>query len=107
MCDLDPVFRALANRRRRIAISCLQRHHLLSLADLTELVAEEELDRNVAAISGERIRDLYLSLYHTHLPPLIDAELVRYDQEEDLVARTERTTTLLTGVRDRVDALVE
>jgi hypothetical protein len=106
MSDLGPVFHALADRRRRTALAWLQEHHVVSLPDLAEIVAEDELGEDVTEISGERVREIYLSLYHTHVPLLTDAKLVRYDQEEDLVSRTEETAALLASVRDSVDRVM-
>lgn len=105
MCDLAPVFHALADSRRRTALCCVQEHHVVSLADLAEIVAEEELEEDVTAIPGERVREVYLSLYHTHVPLLTEAKLARYDQEEDLVSRTDETAALLARVQESVNGL--
>lgn len=105
MSDLDDVFRALAAERRRIALSYLQNHRSLALADLAELVAEEEWGKNVTAIGDEFVRDVYLSLYHTHVPELEDAHLVQYTQDQDIVATTDRTGPLLDAVEGSVRSL--
>lgn len=106
MCELEDVFRALADERRRHVLVCLQEHHTVSLADLAEFVVERERDESLAEISAEAIRDVYFGLYHNHVPVLEEADLVRYEQEADVVAQTEQTTTRLSSLRDRLDSLL-
>ncbi|WP_225334281.1 DUF7344 domain-containing protein [Halomicrobium urmianum] len=106
MGGLDDVYRALVDERRRIVLSVLREHHTVPLPDLAEFVAESEFDEDVAAIPGEDVRDVYMSLYHTHVPLLEAAELVRYEQSDDVVAWTERASERLSTARDRVDALL-
>jgi DNA-binding transcriptional ArsR family regulator len=99
MCGLNSVFRALADERRRIAVSCLGGHETLTLPDMAELVAERERARPLSKIDATVVRDVYLSLYHTHVPVLEEAGVVRYEQERDLVARTDRYRPLLRRAR--------
>lgn len=99
------MFRALADTRRRSALSCLQKHHTVTLPDLAEHVAEQELETDVTAISDEWVRDVYFSLYHKHVPKLEEANLVQYEQSEDLVVKTEQVGEALVEVRDAVDSL--
>ena len=106
MGELDATFRALADRRRRLALSCLREHHSVSLPDLAEFVAVEVWDSDLTSISGERVRDVYFSLYHKHVPVLEAANLVHYEQEEDLVALTDRTTDSLATARDSLDSML-
>jgi hypothetical protein len=80
------LFRTLAHRRRRLTLRCLETHHCLSLADVAGFVAEREADRPLTEIDGETVRDVYLSLYHRHVPKLEAADLVTYHQETDTVA---------------------
>lgn len=83
--SLNALFETLSHRRRRLALSCLYKHRRSTLADLAELVTEAESNARIDEVSAERVRDVYLSLYHRHLPALEDACLVEYDQEHDLV----------------------
>lgn len=107
MGELDMVFQALADGRRRHAITCLQKHHTVSLADLAEFVAEKEQGADRAEISDEQVRDIYLSLYHTHLPKLEAAQFVHYEQQHDMVVRTEDTRSTLEEARDSVISLLQ
>ncbi|MFB6074962.1 MAG: hypothetical protein ABEJ89_08120 [Haloarculaceae archaeon] len=105
MCELDAAFEALADGRRRTAIACLQEHRELTLADLAELIAECERGRCVQAIDDEAVRDIYLSLYHDHVPKLEAADVAQYAQERDCVATTDRTETVLSAARENVATL--
>lgn len=105
MSGIDAVFQALASRRRRLTLRCLLRHRELTLPDLAELVAEEERAEDLPDISPERVSRVYFSLYHTHLPKLEAADLVRYEQEADYVTTTDRTVPALAEGRDLLDCL--
>ncbi|WP_135303812.1 DUF7344 domain-containing protein [Haloarcula amylovorans] len=106
MGDLDCIYRALAARERRLALSCLQDHQTLTLADLTELVLERTDEADITTVSEDRIRDTYFALYHTHVPILEESDLVRYDQTDDLVTVTERVRPALSSVRENLDAIL-
>ncbi|QLG27432.1 hypothetical protein HUG10_07665 [Halorarum halophilum] len=105
MCELQSVFRALADTRRRAALSCLQKHQTVFLPDLAEHVAEQERGTDVTTISEEWVRDVYFSLYHKHVPRLEEANLVQYEQSDDVVVKTDRVGEALMEVREAVDSL--
>ena len=84
---LDDAFALLADQRRRLLLTVMRSYdEELTLPDAAEEVAVRETGHNVANIPAEQVREVYLSLYHDHLPRLVDAGLLEYDQERDLVA---------------------
>ncbi|WP_254767226.1 DUF7344 domain-containing protein [Salinilacihabitans rarus] len=84
---IDRTFRLLGHHRRRHLLAVMYQYDQeLTLPDAAEEVARLETDRRVAEISAERVADVYISLYHDHLPRLTRAGLLEYDQERDLVA---------------------
>lgn len=105
MDDLETIFAALADGRRRLALSHLQKHHTVPLPDLAELIAEHEQRADVQDIPGEQVKDVYMSLYHKHVPVLEEANLAHYEQEQDLVRRTESTSTALESAREELERL--
>lgn len=107
MGELEEVFRALADKRRRHVLFCLKEHQSVSLADLAEFVAEREKGKHLTEISSEAVRDVYFTLYHNHVPVLEKADLVHYEQEEDLVVQTEQTVAHITRTRDTLDSLLK
>ncbi|WP_425433256.1 DUF7344 domain-containing protein [Haloarcula nitratireducens] len=105
MCSLDKILTALADNRRRTTLYYLQEHQTLPLPDVAELVAEREHEATVAELSGEEVKRIYLSLYHTHVPRLVDAALAHYEQEDDLVAATENTASVVERVCEDLQPL--
>ena len=86
---VDEAFELLAHRRRRVFLHVMRSYgEAVTLPDAAEAVASQEFGRDVVELSAERVANVYLSLYHDHLPRLVDAGLVRYDQDRDLVAPT-------------------
>lgn len=84
---VDEAFRLLADRRRRLLLEVVTAYEEeLALADAAEQVAEREAGRPVVELSPERVKDVYISLYHDHLPRLLEAGLLEYEQERDLVS---------------------
>lgn len=105
MSGVDEVFGALASRRRRLALHNLQQHRTLTLPDLAELVAEQEKGEDLTDLTGERIKLVYMSLYHHHIPVLERAGLARYEQEPDLVKPTETVSEALETASETLQKL--
>jgi len=91
----DTVFEVLAERRRRYLLGSLAEHgYSLTLADLADEVASREYDAHITEIPEDDVLEIYLSLYHQHVPKLADADVVAYDQDHDLVARAENASVV-------------
>ena len=72
--------------RQQLLLACLERFdEPVSLPDLAEAIAEQETGEALEDIPGEEVTEIYLSLYHHHVPALADIGLLEYDQEIDLV----------------------
>lgn len=85
--SVDEAFRLLADRRRRLLIDVVRTHgEELALPDAAEEVAERESGRSVVELSPEYVKEVYVSLYHDHLPRLVEVGLLEYEQQRDLVA---------------------
>ncbi|WP_225333321.1 DUF7344 domain-containing protein [Halomicrobium urmianum] len=83
---LDTYFTVLSNQRRRRVLDCLREYETpIALADLADEVAVREYDSPVTEIPAEEVKEIYVSLYHVHVPRIADADLIEYDQEDDLV----------------------
>lgn len=98
LCDL------LANFRRRRALLTLLSHEALSLPDLADEVAVAEFDETLPEIDADDVLQIYLSLYHTHVPKLADADLVCYDQSDDYLTLTETGRAVESAVRRLCDS---
>ena len=86
-------FALLGSRRRLLAVQILRERcaESLTMRELAEAVAERAHDDPTAA---ER-HEVHLSLYHTHVPRLEQADVVAYDREGDSVEFRPNAETLL------------
>lgn len=90
LIDPETVHDLLATERRRHALRCLTDHGSLALPDLADEVARREHDAPLPEIPEDAVLRIYLSLYHTHVPKLAEAGVVRYSQDRDVVALAEQ-----------------
>lgn len=97
--SLDALFDLLAAFRRREALVTLLTHEALSLPDLADEVAVAERGEPLTRIDADDVLEVYLSLYHTHVPKLAGEGLVEYDQDDDYVALTDAARELEPTVR--------
>jgi len=82
---IDDRLSLLSSRYRRYLLYGLSRHTTpVSLAVLADMVTEIEHGTPVETYRDERL-DVYTALYHNHLPRLVDAGVVQYDQSADAV----------------------
>lgn len=104
--SLDEAFDVLAHRRRRHAVSALaDETEPVPLTRLASDVATREYNRPMSDISARKRRDVYTTLYHTHVPKLAAADVVTFDRECDLVGRTDavaRLEGIVAAAADRV-----
>lgn len=91
----DELFDLLSHHRRRYVIECLDRYGSpISLPDLADECVVMEHRRAFDDIPGETVKQMYMSLYHTHIPRLVECSVVEYDQESDSVALGPKATWL-------------
>ncbi|SDQ32525.1 DUF7344 domain-containing protein [Natronobacterium texcoconense] len=84
---VDQAFDVLASERRRLFLNVMRCYgESITLPDAAEEVAVRETGDSVQELSAEHVADVYISLYHDHLPRLVGTGLVEYDQERDLVS---------------------
>ncbi|QCS42790.1 hypothetical protein [Natrinema versiforme] len=85
--ELDAVFEALADSRRRTVLAVLSdQYHPIATETLARDIAAREDDVTEREVSGERVDEVLASLVHVHLPLLSDATLVGYDDDADRVS---------------------
>ncbi len=82
----DVVFRCLANQRRRLVVSVLdQDSQPVTLSDLAKRVAARTDETPTAGGTDAAVERIRTSLHHVHLPKLVEAGIVDYDIEQQLV----------------------
>lgn len=85
--DLDAIFGALADARRRTVLSVLaDQYHPISVETLARDVAARAADTAERDVSQERVDEVRASLVHVHLPTLTNAGLVGYDTDSKRVS---------------------
>lgn len=84
------VISLLGDERRRYVLSCLLDHtDPMGLADLAEEIAVHENEGPIDDIPRESLQRIEMSLYHAHIPKLVDAGVVEYDNERDLIRESD------------------
>lgn len=78
----------MSNSRRRSVLLYLRDFETESnVRTLSEFVAAREDGVDISTVDGARRRNVHTSLYQTHLPRLVDAGLITYDQRSGRVTR--------------------
>ncbi|MFB6223971.1 MAG: hypothetical protein ABEH86_09930 [Haloarcula sp.] len=81
----DKIHSLLSARHRRYTLYCLYLYtNPIYLPDVAGQIAEWKHGRPEDELLDERL-DIYISLYHNHIPKLADAGVVSYSQDEDMV----------------------
>lgn len=83
--ELDHVYEALAHPRRRYLCYALLEESTWSLRELATKVAAREADVADRAVSDEQRDRMYVSLYHAHVPKLVDEGVLAFDEASETV----------------------
>lgn len=85
--SLETMLDLLSNEHRRHVLDCLDEHESpIALADLADEVAVRVNDVPITETAAEEVKQIYIRLYHNHIPKLEAADVVAYNQETDTVA---------------------
>ena len=96
------LLRLLANPRRRFLLHCLnQTTHPFELQILARKTAAWEADMSPETVSADHIERVRTSLYHKHIPKLVAAGLLSFDEQSEMVT-FDRTTAQLEVVTGAV-----
>ena len=83
--ELDHVYRALAHPRRRYLCYTLLEEASWSLPDLATKVAAWENEVSEDAVTESQRRRVLVSLYHAHVPKLVDDEIIYFDEATETI----------------------
>lgn len=93
----DRIFTLLSAQRRREVLRLLDRAGgQATMGHVTTEIAADEHGSNAAAAERKAV---YVSLYQTHIPRLVDAGVVEYDGTTKLIRVTDRAGVLLAYLR--------
>lgn len=84
------VFELLSDPRRREVLAYLSEQvPPVALEELAITVATDETGNTEGEIPDERVTRIATSLYHSHIPKLVDADVVDYDRDADQIRAIE------------------
>lgn len=87
--DFDTVLDLCRDKHRRITLAVLaDQQQSLSLTDLTKAIVKHNHDTPLTEVSDETVTRIRITLYHIHIPKLVEAGLVEYDSQRQLVEPT-------------------
>jgi len=91
----DTVFDVLSSARRRETIAILREEDTpIELTTLAEIVAARENDTSVEELSSQDRKRVYVSLYQTHVPKLVDVGIVEHDTDSGEVWLTSTASAI-------------
>jgi len=91
----DTVFDVLSSARRRETIAILREEETpIELTTLAEIVAARENDTTVEELSSQDRKRVYVSLYQTHVPKLVDVGIVEHDTDTGEMWLTSRASAI-------------
>ncbi|WP_262178195.1 DUF7344 domain-containing protein [Haloarcula laminariae] len=99
----DEFYRALSSRRRRRVLAVLLDRGECSRDELATMLAGWESTRTGGMATRDDRERILLDLHHTHLPTLVDSDLVAYDRDRGTVT----LDTLETETRALIHRSVE
>lgn len=83
---LDDAFLALRDRDRRYVCYFLLEHETASVSEVADVVTGWIHATTEGIIEPQCRNQRYLRLLHTHVPALVDAGLVSYDQDTETLS---------------------
>ena len=94
--ELQPVFEAIAHPRRRYLVYTLAEATEWSLEDLATKLAAWETDTAEANLATLTRQEMYTSLYHTHIPKLVDLAVIEFDAATETITPGPHAVQVLT-----------
>lgn len=68
------------------------------MTDLATKIAAFEHDIPASAVTAHQRDQVYLSLYHTHVPKLVEDDVLTFDPAAETIAAAERTDQVLAAL---------
>ncbi|WP_224450499.1 DUF7344 domain-containing protein [Haloprofundus salilacus] len=87
--DFNTALKLCCNQHRRIILAeLINQQRTLTLNDLTKAIIDHNHHLPITDVSDEKLEEVYLRVYHVHVPKLMDEGVVNYDHERQLVNPT-------------------
>ncbi len=94
----DDMFEALAHERRRYLLYTLLDRERWPLWELASRMAAWEAGDPEDAVDEREVERVYTSLFHAHVPKLVDLGILEFDRQDETITRgshAERTLEAL------------
>ena len=108
--ELDHVFSVLSHPRRRYLMYALAENPEWTLTELATKLASWEDGIDETAVDPHRRDQMYVSLYHAHVPKLVTEGVIDFDAESETIARAghaEQVFAVLAGAGNSFDVAQE
>ncbi|WP_423744497.1 hypothetical protein V5735_16420 (plasmid) [Haladaptatus sp. SPP-AMP-3] len=83
--ELNHVFQALAESRRRYIVYTLKSKTEWKLTDIATKIASWEMDTPEHEVSGAEVERTYASLYHAHVPKLVEEGVITFEKPTEVI----------------------
>jgi hypothetical protein len=93
--EVDHVYEALAHPRRRYLCYTLLEDTRWTLTDLATKIAAWENDVPEHAVTDDTRERAYVSLYHAHVPKLVDEGIITFDGATEMITAAENASQVL------------
>lgn len=108
--ELDHVYEALGHSRRRYLCYTLLEDTRWTLTDLATKIAAWEQDVPEHAVTEDQRERVYVSLYHAHVPKLVDEGIITFDPATERITaagNAEQVLAALEGMGASLDSTQE
>jgi hypothetical protein len=96
--EIEPVYEALGHPRRRYLCYTLLENTEWSLTDLATKIAAWENDVSEHAVTEDQREEVYVALYHAHVPKLVDEGVITFDEETEQISTAEHAGQVLAAL---------
>ncbi|SIR92957.1 hypothetical protein SAMN05421858_4619 [Haladaptatus litoreus] len=96
--ELDYIFQSIANSRRRYLLYTLESKTEWSVRELATKLVAWETETPEKDVSQEEIDRMFASLYHAHIPKLVDERVIQFDADTETIWPGEYTEQVLTAL---------
>jgi hypothetical protein len=108
--EIEPVYEALGHSRRRYLCYTLLEATEWSLTDLATKIRAWENGVSEHAVTDDQREEVYVALYHAHVPKLVDEGVITFDDETGTITTADNADQVLTaleGIGASLDAKQE
>ncbi|AUG49586.1 hypothetical protein BVU17_18625 (plasmid) [Haloarcula taiwanensis] len=96
--EIEPVYQALGHSRRRYLCYTLLEDTEWSLTELATKIAAWEHDVPEHAVTEAQREEVYVSLYHAHVPKLVDEGVITFDETTETITTAEHAEQVIAAL---------